>query len=83
MTIGKTRPLPRSPINIIFDLERSGLKFKQAKWNILQMGTTKYETGCKQIRFKSVYFETTHLSTQKTIPLMTGQVIDVRLLPHC
>ena len=67
----------------MFDLERSGLKLKQAEWNILQMGTTKYETGCKQIRFKSVYLETTHLATQKTIPLMTNQVIDVRLLPHC
>ena len=55
---------------------------KQAEWNILQMGTTKYETSCKQIKFKNVYLETTHLSTQKTIPLMTDQVIDVRLLHH-
>ena len=42
------------------------------------MGTTKYETDCKQIRFKNVYSETTHLPEQKTIPLMTDQMIDVR-----
>ena len=62
----------------MFYLERDGLKLKQAEWNILQMGTTKYETDCKQIRFKNVYFETTHLPVQKTIPLMTDQMIDVR-----
>ena len=65
--------------NFMFDLERSGLKLKQAEWNVLQMGTTKYETDCKQIRFKNVYLETTHLPIQKTIPLMTDQVIDVRI----
>ena len=65
--------------NFMFDLERNGLKLKQAEWNILQMGTTKYETDCKQIRFKNVYLETTHLPIQKTIPLMNDQVIDVRI----
>ena len=65
--------------NLMFDLERNGLKLKQAEWNILQMGTLKYETDCKQIRFKNVYLETTHLPIQKTIPLMTDQVIDVRI----
>ena len=67
--------------NLMFDLERNGLKLKQAEWNILQMGTLKYETDCKQIRFKNVYLETTHLPIQKTIPLMTDQVIDVRINP--
>ena len=43
------------------------------------MGTTKYETACKQIRFKNVFLETTHLPIQKTIPLMTDQVIEVRI----
>ena len=61
-------------------LERDGLKLKQGEWNILQMGTTKYETNCKQLRFKDVYLETTHLPAQKTIPLMTDLIIDVSLL---
>ena len=58
-------------------LERNGLILKQAEWNILQMGTTKYEKNCKQMRFKAVYLETSHLAIQKTIPLMTDQIIDV------
>ena len=61
-------------------LERDGLKLKQGEWNILQMGTTKYETNCKQLRFKDVYLETTHLPAQKTIPLMTDLIIDVSFL---
>ena len=66
----------------LFCLVRNGLNLKQAEWNILQMGTTKYESKCKQIRFKNVYLETTNLSVQKTIPLMTDQVIDVRNKYH-
>ena len=58
-------------------LERNGLILKQAEWNILQMGTTKYEKNCKQMRFKTVYLETSHLSIHKTIPVMTDQIIDV------
>ena len=62
-------------------LERNGLILKQAEWNILQMGTTKYEKNCKQMRFKTVYLETSHLAIQKTIPLMTDQINDVRNKP--
>ena len=29
------------------------------------------------MRFKTVYFETSHLSIHKTIPVMTDQIIDV------
>ena len=56
--------------------ERDGLKLKQGEWNILQMGTTKYETNCKRMRFKNIYVETVD---QKTIPLMSDQVPDVSL----
>ena len=70
------------PDHFIFCLVRNGLNLKQAEWNILQMGTTKYESKCKQIRFKNVYLETTNLSVQKTIPLMTDQIIDVRKKYH-
>ena len=59
------------------NLERDGLKLKQAEWNILQMGTTKYVTNCGRIRFKSIQIETADLPVQKSIPLMTDQVINV------
>ena len=50
---------------------------KQGEWNILQMGTPKYLTNCKRLRFESIYLETVGLVDQKTIPLMTEQTIDV------
>ena len=60
-----------------FCVERVELTLKQGEWNILQMGTTKYETNCKQIRFRNIYLETIGLTVQKTIPLMSDTVIDV------
>ena len=54
--------------------ERNGLTLKQGEWNILQIGTKKYLTNCKRLRFKNIYLET---DNQKTIPLMTEQTIDV------
>ena len=57
--------------------ERNGLTLKQGEWNILQMGTQKYLTNCKRLRFKNIYLETDNLIDQKTIPLMTEQTIDV------
>ena len=59
------------------NLERVGLKLKQAEWNIFQMGTTKYETDCKRIRFKNIHIETADLPVQKSIPLMMDQIINV------
>ena len=60
------------------NLERDGLKLKQAEWNILQMGTTKYVTNCKRIRFKNIHIETADFPVQKSIPLMADQIINVR-----
>ena len=59
------------------NLERDGLKLKQAEWNIFQMGTTKYEANCKRIRFKNIHIETADLPVQKSIPLMTDKIINV------
>ena len=42
----------------------------------MQMGTTKYETNCRRMRFKNIYLET---ADQKTILLMSDQVPEVSL----
>ena len=59
------------------NLERDSLKLKQAEWNILQMGTTKYETNCKRLRFTDIFVETADLPVQKSISLMNDQIINV------
>ena len=46
----------------------------------MQMGTTKYETICKQIRFRYIYVEFIGSTGQKTISLMTDTIIDVSVL---
>ena len=57
--------------------ERSGLVLKQGEWNILQMGSTKYETNCKRVRFKDIKIEIIESAVEKTVTLMNDQVVDV------
>ena len=44
------------------------------------MGTTKYEANCKRIRLKNIYIETADLPVQKSVPIMTDQIISVSSL---
>ena len=44
------------------------------------MGTTKYETNCKRIRLKNIYIETADLPVQKSVSIMTDQIISVSFL---
>ena len=57
--------------------ERSGLILKQGEWNLLEMGTTKYETNCKRVRFNDIKIEIIESTIEKIIPLMNDKVADV------
>ena len=50
---------------------------KQGEWNLLQMGSTKYETNCKRVRFKDIKIEIIESAVEKTVTLMNDQVVDV------